>query len=500
MRCVSYTRTTSCKEDGKIPADIIKRQDQHIQEYLKKQGWTLSAKYCDRKKDTEENAAFEELTKDGIDRKFDMVVVDSIDRCGRTISCADDVLVKTFVPAGIHFAVVQDEFISIGKTKEELYEYIKKARYEAVQLKGMREYAVREQLEGLYTVHDEKYGYILSDDRRELLIDEEAAVVVREIFQMVLDGMLIANIVKILNDSGIESPMVHNARVGHKVWPAYDNKWLFCSVKRILRCTAYAGYWQKTINKKICTLPIAPILEEGIFEKVQEILDKRKKPRKTRPGKNGLFVKKIFDAETGRKISQRNFRTGETVFLFASGTNQLPRDKSTYISFETVIAEVRKVIQREMELAEQIKKKLSAREAESEKYKWLKQYSQRAWTIFEEMEQVEKERIPLYQNYQTGKINEEEYLEGKEEIRDQLCMYDGDFSELMEEVSVIEKAYSNKNEWLETFKKENLPKELQPEHINKWIEEVLIRDFKEVQVCLSKQEWKKYFPAEWMEE
>jgi len=79
-------------------------------------------------------------------------------------------------------------------------------------------------------------------------------------------------------------------------------------------------------------------------------------------------------------------------------------------------------------------------------------------------------------------------------------MYDGDFSELMEEVSVIEKSYSNKNEWLETFKKENLPKELQPEHINKWIEKVLIRDFKEVQVCLSKQEWKKYFPAEWMEE
>ena len=386
------------------------------------------------------------------------------------------------------------------KKAEELYEYIKKARYEAVQLKGMREYAIREQLEGLYTVHDEKYGYILSDDRRELLIDEEAAVVVREIFQMVLDGMLLTNIVKILNDSEIESPMVHNARVGHKVWPVYDNKWLFCSVRRILRCTAYAGYWQKTINKKICTLPIAPILEEGIFEKVQEILDKRKKPRKVRTGKRGLFVKKIFDAETGRKISQRNFKTGETVFLFASGTNQLPRDKSTYISFETVIAEVRKAIQREMELAEQIKKKLSAREAESEKYKWLKQYSQRAWAIFEEMEQVEKERIPLYQNYQTGKINEEEYLAGKEEIRDQLRMYDGDFSELMEAVSVIEKTYSNKNEWLGTFKKENLPKELQPEHINKWIEKVLIRDFKEVQVCLSKQEWKKYFPAEWMEE
>ena len=66
----------------------------------------------------------------------------------------------------------------------------------AVQIKSMREFAVREQIEGYYNVHDEKYGYILSDDRRELLIDEEAAVVVREIFQMVLDGMLLTNIVK----------------------------------------------------------------------------------------------------------------------------------------------------------------------------------------------------------------------------------------------------------------------------------------------------------------
>ena len=121
--------------------------------------------------------------------------------------------------------------------------------------------------------------------------------------------MLLTNIVKILNDSEIESPMVHNARVGHKVWPVYDNKWLFCSVRRILRCTAYAGYWQKTINKKICTLPIAPILEEGIFEKVQEILDKRKKPRKVRTGKRGLFVKKIFDEEKyHREILKRGKR------------------------------------------------------------------------------------------------------------------------------------------------------------------------------------------------
>ncbi len=56
-------------------------------------------------------------------------------------------------------------------------------------------------------------------------------------------------------------------------------------------------------------------------------------------------------------------------------------------------------------------------------------------------------------------------------------MYDGDFSELMKEVSVIEKAYDNKNESLETFKKRMFPKELQPEHINKWIRESIDKRF-----------------------
>ena len=98
----------------------------------------------------------------------------------------------------------------------------------------------------------------------------------------------------------------------------------------------------------------------------------REKPRKVRTGKRGLFVKKIFDAETGRKISQRNFKRGKRFFFSQVGRISFQEIKVPTFLFETVIAEVRKAIQREMELAEQIKKKLSAREAESEKYKWLK--------------------------------------------------------------------------------------------------------------------------------
>ena len=36
MRCVSYTRTVSCMENGEIPKDIIGQQNQRIQDYIKK--------------------------------------------------------------------------------------------------------------------------------------------------------------------------------------------------------------------------------------------------------------------------------------------------------------------------------------------------------------------------------------------------------------------------------------------------------------------------------
>lgn len=274
MRCVSYTRTTSCKNTKNIPSDIIQQQNEHIQNYIQSHGWKLVAKYSDRKKDANENTAFEEMTADGINRKFDMVVVDSVDRCGKYISCAEDVLVKTFFPAGLHFAIVQSDFCSIGKSREEIDEYFRKEKI-AVQVKSMREYTIREQIEGYYTVHDEKYGYILSEDRKELIVEEEAAKIVREIFQMTLEEMSIKKIVAILNERGEESPMVHNARVGHKHWPHYENKWSEGALRRILECTAYDGYWKKTINGKVCTLSITPILDPGVFDKAREIIKNR---------------------------------------------------------------------------------------------------------------------------------------------------------------------------------------------------------------------------------
>ena len=498
MRCVSYTRTTSCKEKNSIPSDIIQQQNRHIQDYIQSHGWKLVAKYSDRKKDDNENAAFESMTLDGINRNFDIVIVDSLDRCGKYISCAEDVLVKTFFPAGLHFAVVQDDFCSIGKSREDIEEYFKKVKTEIL-VSSMRENTVREQLEGYYTVHDEKYGYILSEDRKELLVEEEAAIIVREIFQMVLDEIPVKRIADIMNERGIESPVVHNARVGHKHWPDYDSKWSEGSVRRILSCTAYDGYWKKTINGELCTVQITPILEQGVFEKVTKLINSRTTTKNATGGKPGPFVKKIIDAETGKPLYLRNFRSGESAFVFDPKINALPKSKKIFIKLEAVTQTVKNAIRLEMDIAEKMQCYLETEKAQQLLQREIQQYSEKAWMIFREMEQAEKDRIPLYESFRDKKIGESEYQEKKEEIQNQLQMYEMDFQNLMDRLENVKKAYSKENEWLKTFQRVEIPEELELQHVKKWVEKIVVSDFREVHVYLTMQKWKNYFPDEWLE-
>lgn len=123
MKWVSYTRSISSRIGEENPSNTITEQNERIAQYLKKRGCSISEKYSDRKRTAEAAEGFDRLVQDGMARKFDAVVVDSIFRCGRTLPFAIEALQKTFYPLGIQFAVVEDDFCSVDKTAEEVAEY-----------------------------------------------------------------------------------------------------------------------------------------------------------------------------------------------------------------------------------------------------------------------------------------------------------------------------------------------------------------------------------------
>ena len=92
MKWVSYTRSISSRIGEENPSNTIAEQNERIAQYLKKRGCSISEKYSDRKRTAEAAEGFDRLVQDGMARKFDAVVVDSIFRCGRTLPFAIEAL------------------------------------------------------------------------------------------------------------------------------------------------------------------------------------------------------------------------------------------------------------------------------------------------------------------------------------------------------------------------------------------------------------------------
>ena len=151
-------------------------------------------------------------------------------------------------------------------------------------------------------------------------------------------------------------------------------------------------------------------------------------------------------------------------------------------------------------MAEKMKAYLQTEKMQQLLQKETQQYSEKAWMIFQEMEQVEKDRIPLYEKFRDYEIGQTEYQEKKEEIQAQLQMYENDFEGLMDRLANMKKAYSEENEWIKTFQREELPEKLESQHVKKWVDKIIVSDLRDVHVYLTMQNWKNYFREEWMEE
>ena len=121
MEVTSLCRSISSRIGEENPSNTIAEQNERIARYLKKRGCSVSEKYSDRKRTAEATEGFDKLVQDGMARKFDAVVVDSIFRCGRTLPFAIEALQRTFYPLGIQFAVVEDRF---HFTPEDFYVFV----------------------------------------------------------------------------------------------------------------------------------------------------------------------------------------------------------------------------------------------------------------------------------------------------------------------------------------------------------------------------------------
>ena len=158
------------------------------------------------------------------------------------------------------------------------------------------------------------------NDPKKWVIDEEAAQVVKWIFTLCMEGKGPSQIAALLEKEKVLNPTAYKQREGRKTphqTPENEYRWHESTVAYILEYMEYTGctvnfktYTNSIWDKKQRDNPLEKqaifpnthevIIEEAVFEKVQQVRQQRH--RNTRTGRSSIFSGLVYCADCGEKL------------------------------------------------------------------------------------------------------------------------------------------------------------------------------------------------------
>lgn len=268
---------------------------------------------------------FQSMMDDVQAGKVGVVLTKDLSRLGRNSALTGLYTNFTFPENGVRYIAINDNFDTADQTSinndfagiknwfNEFYARDTSRKIRAVnKAKGERGVPL--------TVHV-PYGYVKDPaDKHHWIVDEEAAAVVKRIFDMCMEGRGPQQIANQLKADKVLTPTAYKKRQGQKTphaEPENPYEWQDSTVVNILERREYTGC---TVNFKTYTNSIwdkkqhetpkdqqaifhgthERIIEDDVFEKVQMIRQQRH--RKTKSGRSSMFSGLLFCSDCGEKL------------------------------------------------------------------------------------------------------------------------------------------------------------------------------------------------------
>ena len=272
---------------------------------------------------------FNSLLNDAKQKKFDIVLCKSQARFTREMELVEKYIHDFFPRLGIRFISVIDNADTDNKGN-------KKAR----QINGLiNEWFLEDLSESIKSVFTNKrekghhigafavYGYMKNPERSgHLIIDEDAAGVVREVFELFNKGHGKTSIARMLNNRGIPNPTEYKRLKGLRYKQPSKKQstlWKYFAISNMLINELYIGHmvqgkYESVSYKTKQNKPRPkekwfrventhePIIDEELWNSVQAKIKERAKPFGT--GKVGLFTGKVRCMYCGYRM--RNVKHG----------------------------------------------------------------------------------------------------------------------------------------------------------------------------------------------
>ena len=492
MICVGYSkRVPDLWVKETVP---LKEQNERIREFAKRNGWKVSKFYEDKGNDPAADAGFQKLRLDGMNRRFDLVIIDSVWRCGRNPMYAKELLLRTFYPVGIHFVILEDGVNSLEKSAKELDEYFAQACLYSNGHKGnaqkYRELSERHQIDSL----KERYGYVLSGDRTRMLVDREAAPVIRKIFDMAEEGKTWREIAELLNEKGIESPGVHLYRVGIKQGKSTggSGKWLDATVSAVVRVRAYVGGEERHVGG---TVRYPPIISREQYERVALRLRDQSNDRGEARAVALLFKGRITWEDTDEVPHFTLTETdGETKIVLKRKGFDDP-----VASYDDFRDQLTRILTNEKERARRVRERIEAGETKGLWERIFYAKRENARELFRQSVAAQEGNVEAYLRFARGEIGEEEYERIHAGIMERQRDVNKRFEELMDGLDGQRKLLTIFNPWIRKYADWDEEKPFSRKAVTGLVERVTLWGDGTVKVRLSLR-GREAFPREWLEE
>lgn len=347
------------------------------------------------------------------------------------------------------------------------------------------------------------YGYLASkENKQEWIVDEEAAAVVRRIFQSVLNGESIANIARTLRAEQVPIPSEHWKRIGAPVRAAkYADPyaWSATTIGYILKRPEYMG--RKVLGKTVCenyktkssrkTTPeeqyvfegaVPVIIDEETWHTVQRLRETMRRTPKRSSTPNRL-TGLLYCADCGAKLTHRCNLVADKWLddaFVCSSYRQLTRDCTMhYIPTKKIEAAILSVIQRvswyvqhnEQEFLEQVRSASDLRQEET-----VKAYRRKITQAKRRHKELDGLVKTLYEGNATGKIPDKHFTRLLAEYDEEQTKLEADLSKWQAQIDTWKADSLKTDHFLELVKRYTDFSELTTPMLNEFVEKVIVHE------------------------
>lgn len=375
----------------------------------------------------------------------DCIIVKDNSRFSRDYIEVGKYVEKVFPQLMIRFISINDGYDSkdyIGKTAglETALQNVAYTMYSRDLSQKIKSVYLAKQKRGEYFTAYGMYGYVKNPDNpKQLIIDPEAAEVVRRIFEMRRKKYTYSQISIILTNEGILTPSRYKAKRGiqNKTWTktgGYD-RWCLPTLRRIIADERYTGKMvgRKTVNstfedRKPKTVPVEErIVVENTHEAIisQELFDEVQTQQKRKPFKKVLLpLTGLVKCGNCRRNMQINRKSEKVKFYCDEGIIYGNPNCSCSKILETDLLNViSAAIKCELEKAVDLIK-VQERIKSAEKIHRKVEQGARL-----KIEKLKKDKIDNYIKLTKGIIDEDTFIKERDRLEEQI-------SELTEEMNV----------------------------------------------------------------